>query len=88
MASSNSATLANVPRRMRLPVISAKKRSTRFSHDDEVGMKCTRKRGCFFSHANFGATNRFRSTPACERATSRIGGERSGRANVSIHARV
>src|SRR5208337_4212197 len=39
MAASNSATLLKTPRRMRLPVISAKKRSTRFSQDDEVGMK-------------------------------------------------
>jgi hypothetical protein len=46
MAFSNSATLVNVPRLMRLSVISAKKRSTRVSHDDEVGMKCSLKRGC------------------------------------------
>ena len=46
MAASSSATLLKTPRRMRLPVISAKKRSTRFSQDDEVGMKCNVKRGC------------------------------------------
>ena len=36
---------------MRLPVISVKKRSTRFSQDDDVGMKCTLKRECLSSHA-------------------------------------
>jgi hypothetical protein len=52
MAASNSATLPKVPRLMRLPVISAKKRSTRLSQDDDdVGMKCSLKRGCLSSQA-------------------------------------
>jgi hypothetical protein len=32
-------------------VISAKNRSTRFSHDALVGVKCSLKRGCFSSQA-------------------------------------
>ena len=39
-------TLRKVPRRMRLRVISAKKRSTRFSHEALVGVKWRWKRGC------------------------------------------
>jgi hypothetical protein len=35
-----SATLVNVPRRVRFCVISAKKRSTRFSQEALVGVKC------------------------------------------------
>ena len=38
-------TLSKVPRRMRCRVISANRRSTRFSQDDEVGVKCSVKRG-------------------------------------------
>ena len=34
-----SFTLVKVPRRMRLPVISAKNRSTMFNHDALVGVK-------------------------------------------------
>jgi hypothetical protein len=48
MASSSSATLVNTPRRMRFSVSSAKKRSTMFSHDAEVGVKCRWKRWCAF----------------------------------------
>ena len=51
MATSRSVTLLKTPRRMRLRVISAKKRSTRLSQDDEVGVKCRWKRGCCASHA-------------------------------------
>ena len=36
---------------MRFVVISAKKRSTRFSQDALVGVKCSLKRGCFSSQA-------------------------------------
>jgi len=39
MARSSSGTLANTPRRMRAVVIFPNQRSTRFSHDDEVGIK-------------------------------------------------
>ena len=46
MATSRSATLLKTPRRMRLSVISPKKRSTRLSQDAEVGVKCRWKRGC------------------------------------------
>jgi len=35
----SSLTLRKVPRRMRLRVISAKNRSTRLSHEAEVGVK-------------------------------------------------
>src|SRR5918994_2699060 len=47
MASVSSRTELNVPRRMHLLVISANQRSTRFNHDDEVGVKwrCQRLRG-------------------------------------------
>ena len=51
MACSSSVTLLNVPRRMRLMVISAKNRSTRLSQEAEVGVKCRWKRGCLASHA-------------------------------------
>ena len=46
MAISRSVTLLKTPRRTRLRVIPGKKRSTRLSHDDEVGVKCKRNRGC------------------------------------------
>ena len=38
--------LEGAPRRMRFCVISAKKRSTMFSQEAEVGVKCKWKRGC------------------------------------------
>ncbi len=40
MASVNSSTLLKAPRRIRSAVILPKKRSTMFSHEEEVGMKC------------------------------------------------
>ena len=40
MASFRSGTLLNTPRRMRLSVISRKKRSTMLSHEELVGVKC------------------------------------------------
>jgi len=40
MASINSATLVKTPRRSRSVVMSRKKRSTMFSHEAEVGVKC------------------------------------------------
>ena len=43
--------LAKLPRRMRPAVISAKNRSTRFCQDALVGVKCSRKRRRFASHA-------------------------------------
>lgn len=39
-ASMSSSTLVKRPRRRRLSVSSLNHRSTRFNHDDEVGMKC------------------------------------------------
>jgi hypothetical protein len=51
MAAIRSATLLKTPRRIFLPVISAKKRSTRLSQDEDVGMKCSLKRGRLASHA-------------------------------------
>jgi len=50
MAATNSGTPVNTPRRSRLTVMSRKKRSTMFSHDAEVGVKCMLKRGCLSSH--------------------------------------
>jgi hypothetical protein len=47
----SSGTLANTPGRNRSVVISRKKRSTMFSHDAEVGVKCMLKRGCLTSQA-------------------------------------
>ena len=49
MALLSSATLLNALRRMRLRVISAKKRSTILSQDAEVGVKWRWKRGCDLS---------------------------------------
>ena len=40
-----------LPRRMRRVVITAKKRSTRLSHEALVGVKCSLKRGCLSSQA-------------------------------------
>ena len=40
MTASNSATLANTPRRMRLSVMSRKNRSTQLSQEALVGVKC------------------------------------------------
>ena len=40
MADSNSDTLVNTPRRMRLSVMSRKKRSTMLSQEELVGVKC------------------------------------------------
>jgi hypothetical protein len=40
MAASNSGTLVNTPRRMRLSVMSRKKRSTMLSQEELVGVKC------------------------------------------------
>jgi len=47
---SSSATLRWVPRRSHLAVSSANQRSTRFSQDAEIGVKCTWKRGWASSH--------------------------------------
>ena len=44
-------TEAKLPARITSAVRSAKKRSTRLSQDDEVGVKCIVKRGCFSSQA-------------------------------------
>jgi hypothetical protein len=49
--SSRSATDVKAPRRMRLVVILAKKRSTRLNQEALVGVKCILKRGCFLSQA-------------------------------------
>src|SRR6202045_2503952 len=46
IAASSSATLWKMPRRMRWRVISAKSRSTRLSHELDVGVKCSLKRLC------------------------------------------
>ena len=51
MAVSRSSALVNLPRQMRFDVISAKNRSTMFSHDALVGVKCSLKRGYFSSQA-------------------------------------
>ncbi len=40
MSRTNSFTEPKLPARITSPVRSAKKRSTRLSHDDEVGVKC------------------------------------------------
>jgi hypothetical protein len=50
MAAIKAGTLRNVPRRRRLRVISAKKRSTRFSQEAPVGVKRKMKPGCSASH--------------------------------------
>ena len=44
-------TLSNDPRRMAWRVMIPKKTSTRFSHDPEVGVKCSVIRGLRASHA-------------------------------------
>src|SRR3981189_1195662 len=51
MARSNSGTLVNTPRRIRSVVIFPNQRSTRFSHDEDVGMKWRGKRGCLASQS-------------------------------------
>ena len=51
MAWINSGTLPKLPRRTRFSVNSRNQRSTRFSHDELVGVKCSMKRGCFPSQA-------------------------------------
>ena len=48
MAVSRSSALVNLPRQMRFDVISAKNRSTMFSHDALVGVK---RWSCFFDHS-------------------------------------
>ena len=50
-AASSSATLLNTPRRICWRVISANSRSTRLIQDDDVGVKCSLKRGCLASQA-------------------------------------
>src|SRR5882757_9128978 len=49
IAASRSATLLKTPRRMATWVIRAKKRSTKLSQDEEVGMKCRLNRLCRFN---------------------------------------
>jgi hypothetical protein len=51
MSRTRSLTELKLPARMTSPVRSAKKRSTKLSQDDEVGVKCILKRGRFSSHA-------------------------------------
>ena len=51
IAVSSSRTFLKAPLLMALSVISAKKRSTRFAHEAEVGVKCIWTRGCASSHA-------------------------------------
>ena len=51
MAAINSGTLSKLPRRTRFSVSSRNHRSTRFSHDELVGMKWRVNRGCLSSHA-------------------------------------
>src|SRR6516162_1571966 len=51
MAASSSATLLKTPRRICWRVISANSRSTRLIQDDDVGVKCSLKRGCLASQA-------------------------------------
>src|ERR1039458_6146401 len=50
MDAASSLTLRWVPRRIHLVVISANHRSTRFIHDEEVGVKWNSKRGWRTSH--------------------------------------
>lgn len=45
IAASSSRTFLKAPFLIALPVISAKKRSTRFTQDEEVGVKCMGTRG-------------------------------------------
>jgi hypothetical protein len=51
MANSSSGTLVKLPRRMRLSVMSRKKRSAMFSHDAPAGVKCMTERECLASQA-------------------------------------
>ena len=51
MAVISSGTLWKLPRRTRFSVNSLNHRSTRFSHEALVGVKCSVNRGCFSSHA-------------------------------------
>src|SRR6266511_672006 len=51
IAALSSGTLRNTPRRIALSVSSRNHRSTRFNHDEEVGVKCRWKRGRLASHA-------------------------------------
>src|ERR1700704_2807631 len=46
-----SGTEWNTPRRSALSVSSRNQRSTRLSHDEEVGVKCSWNRGCLSSQA-------------------------------------
>ena len=49
MAATRSGTEWKTPRRNALSVSSRNQRSTRLSHDDEVGVKCRWNRGCLSS---------------------------------------
>ena len=51
MAAISSLTLPKLPRRMAWRVMMEKKTSTRFSHDPEVGVKCSVTLGLRASHA-------------------------------------
>ena len=51
MSSSSSVTLRWADLRSLRFVSSANHRSTRFSHDELVGVKCNWKRGCFSSQS-------------------------------------
>jgi len=51
IAAVSSLTLASVPRRIACLVMMPKKTSTNFSHDPEVGVKCSVIRGFLASHA-------------------------------------
>jgi hypothetical protein len=63
MASSSSGTLVKLSRLMHLSVMSRKKRSTMFSHEAPVGVKCMTKRGCLESQAFFTLWSMPRSRP-------------------------
>ena len=52
MAAMSSGTFLNAPRRNCRSVMSRKQRSTIFSHEAEVDVKCRLKRGCLASHAS------------------------------------
>src|SRR4051794_7381716 len=51
MAAIRSATVGKLPRRSACRVMIEKNASTRFSHDPDVGVKCSRTRGCRLSQA-------------------------------------
>lgn len=51
MACVNCGTLRKLPARSHSYVMSAKKRSTRFIQELEVGVQCMWNRGCRASHA-------------------------------------